>query len=156
MRRLPFVLALLAAALLLASGCGSSGPSAAETYKTAYTPINAEIIATGNEVGTALTSARSKTDAELSAAFARLSDRAAALAGAMAKLAPPKDLATDHQLLLSALRKEAGNLNRIAEAAVKGDPIAAKSASADTVTAAAGIRDPRRRIATKLKLPPSP
>ncbi len=153
MRRLPLVLALLVAALLLATGCGSSGPSAAESYKTAFTPINAEIITTGNEVGTAVTTAPTKSNAERSAAFARLSDKAAALAGAMAKLSPPKDIAADHELLLTGLRKEAGNLNRIAEAAVKGDPAAAKTAAEDTVRAAAGIRDPRLRIATALKLP---
>ena len=152
MRRLPLVLALLAAALLLATGCGSSGPSATETYKTAFTPLNAEIISTGNQVGTAVTTAPTKSNAALSAAFARLSDKAAALAGALVKLAPPKDLAADHQLLVTGLRKEAGNLNRIAEAAVKGDPAAAKQAAADTVTAAAGIRDPRQRLAAKLKL----
>jgi len=158
MRRLALVLALLAAAVLVVAGCGSSGPSAAETYKTAFTPLNAEIISTGNQVGEAVTTATTKSNAELSAAFARLSDKAAALAGAMVKLAPPKELAADHQLLVSGLRKEAGNLNRIAEAAVKGDPAAAKQASADTVTAAAGIRDPRLRLAEKLKLnsPSSP
>jgi hypothetical protein len=152
MRRLPLVLALLAAVVLLATGCGSSGPSAAETYKAAFTPLNAEIISTGNQVGEAVTTAPKKSNAELSAAFARLSDKAAALAGAMVKLSPPKEVEADHQLLVSGLRKEAGNLNRIAEAAVKGDPVAAKQAAADTVTAAAGIRDPRLRLAEKLKL----
>ena len=154
MSRLPLVLVALVAAALLATGCGSSGPSAADAYKTSFTPLNQEIIKTGNDVGDAVTTANTKPDAQIGVDFARLSDRAATLAGQLAKLAPPKELQADHQLLVGGLRKEAGNLNRIAEAAVKGDAVAAKAASQDTVTAAAGIRDPRLRIATQLKLTP--
>ena len=152
MRRPLPALAAVVAAALLAAGCGSSGPSATETYKTAFSPINSEVIGTGTAVGQAVTSASTKTNARIGVDFARLSDRAAALAGQLVRLKPPEDVAADHKLLVSALRKEAGSLNRIAEAAVQGNVAAAKRASTAAVTGAAGIRDPRRRIATKLKL----
>ncbi len=152
MRRPLPVLAALVAAALLAAGCGSSGPSTKDTYTAAFTRINQELIGAGVDVGKAVTTASTKTNARIGVDFARLSDRAATLAGQLVKLVPPKEVAADHALLVSGLRKEAGSLNRIAEAAVNGDVAGATSASKEAVSGAAGIRDPRRRIATTLKL----
>ena len=77
---------------------------------------------------------------------------AAALAGQLVKLEPPKDLEADNTALIKGLRLMSGKLNRIADAAVQGDAAAAETATTEMVQASTGIRDPRRRIAEALKL----
>lgn len=152
MSRLHLILVALLATALVAAGCGDSGPSATETYKAAFTPLNAEIISTGNDVGQAVQTANTKTDSQIAVDFTRLSDSAAALAGQLVKLEPPKDLEADNTALIKGLRLMSGKLNRIADAAVQGDAAAAKTATTEMVQASIGIRDPRRRIAEALKL----
>ena len=152
MSRLPLILVTLLAIALLAAGCGDSGPSTTDTYKAAFAPLNAEIISTGNSVAQAVQTAKTKTDSAIAVDFTRLSDSAAALAGQLVRLAPPKDLEADNAALVTGLRQMAGKLNRIGDAAVQGDAAAARAATISMLQASAAIRDPRRRIAAKLKL----
>ena len=140
--------ALLALALI-AAGCGK-GQSDTEAYKDKFVPLNAEIVSTGVAVGKAVERAPSATNAALAAQFAHLSDQAASLAGSLVRLDPPDDLKAEHDKLISGLRREAGDLNRISKAAIAGDPKAAAAAARAAVTDSAGIRDPRKALTEKL------
>lgn len=152
MSRLPLVLVALVATLLLATGCGDSGPSATERYKADFAPLNQDIVRTGNGVASAVETAKTKNNAQIAVDFARLADAATTTAGSLTRLEPPGSVAKDHASLISGLRVEAGKINRIVDAAVAGDAAAAKTATKDVIAASSGIRDPRTSITTKLKI----
>ena len=122
-------------------------------YRKAFSPVNGDISATGSKVDVAVRTAGSmKNDAAVAAAFATLAADASHLAGTLAAMNPPADLADDHRKLVSGLRVAAGGLARISRAAVDGDPKSARAATDAAARASSEVREPRRRIVAALDL----
>ena len=142
------------ACVALLSGCGSDGNGSEKAYRVAFAYLNLDILSTGQEVAKAVTTASTKTDAEVAVDFARISQTAGLIAGSLARLTPPKDLKADHVLLIRGMRREAGKLSLIVMAALKGDAAAAKAATIAVRQASSGIRRPRLRLVNKLNLGP--
>ncbi len=144
---------LFAPALLFALSLASCGESETDAYRTAFRPVNLEIVTTGRDVEVAIrTAGAMKNNAEVAVAFARLTDDAARIAGSLVRITAPSEFTKDHRSLIRGLRQEAGHLHRISRAAIDGDVRAAQSATADAAATAGAIRTPRSRIVSRLGL----
>lgn len=132
---------------LVACGGGNDAPTKAD-FRKEYAPISAEIRAIGNDVGTAVTAAKGKSDIELQAQFGDLADRANAAATSLAAADVPDDatIKAARSELVAGVKKAAADLDAISAAATAGDAEAAKAATIKLATDSAGVREPRRKL----------
>jgi hypothetical protein len=146
-RALAGLLIAVLAALALAA-CGGSDATTTADYRKDYAPISAAIRGLGTEVGSAVTSAKDKSDIELQEQFADLADRANVVAGDLERAQAPDDAAitTARDQLVAGVRKAADDLDAISAAAAAGDAEAAKAATIRLASDSAAIRDPRRKL----------
>lgn len=173
MGRRSSALATVAAALVLAvaalTGCGDDdgdGGDAGGTVTTttsprlsvaaaaaAYAPIRAELVELGRDLGTAVTQARSRTDAEVADQFTALTVRAEAAVARVESLNVPARLDTALDDLRVALQDGADDLRAFAIAARAGDAQAAREAVQRLVSDSEGIREARADV--ERQLPPA-
>ena len=141
------LLTALIVACALAS-CGGSDTTTTADFRKDYAPISAAIRGLGTEVGSAVTSAKGKSDLELQEQFADLADRANVVAGDLEKAKAPDDeaITSARATLVAGLQKAADDLDAISGAAAAGDADAAKAATIRLASDSAGIREPRRKL----------
>lgn len=134
--------------VFLAACGGSEDTTTTADFRQDYAPISAAIRGLGTEVGSAVTSAKEKSDLELQEQFADLADRANVIAGDLEKAKTPDDAAitATRTTLVTGLRTAADDLDAISGAAAAGDAAAAKAATIRLARDSAGIRDPRRKL----------
>lgn len=144
------LLTTIVAALALAACGGSSGgdgPTTAD-FRTEYAPISASIRGIGNDIGTAVTTANKKTDAQLQTQFGELAKRTGSAAKALAATHPPDDAAIEkaRTQLISGVRQGASDLAAISAAASLSDAAAAKAATIKLMQHSAAVKTPRLKL----------
>ena len=141
--------AILAAVALAACG-GSSGGDAPTTadFRTEYAPISAVIRGIGDDIGAAVTNAKTKTDAQLQSQFGELAKRTGTAADALANTHPPDDAAIKQARtqLITGVRQGASDLAAISAAASLSDAAAAKAATIKLIKHSAAVKTPRLKL----------
>ena len=144
------LLTAILAALALAACGGSSGGDAPTTadFRTEYAPISAVIRGIGDDIGVAVTNAKSKTDAQLQAQFGELAKRTGTAADALAETQPPDDAAIKQARteLITGVRQGASDLAAISTAASLSDAAAAKAATIKLTKHSAAVKTPRLKL----------
>ena len=159
MRR-PTLIVLIAAllALGLLAGCGGDDDGggnrddAAELKKEFsedYRPINDEFLALGNEVGQAVTTARDKSNSELTRTFGDFADRVRDLRQRLDALEAPPELEADQKRLSAAMGLVGDDVRQISVAAATGDGEKARSEAQQLVRHSVEVRTARRALARK-------
>jgi hypothetical protein len=148
-----FALAGVVAALAIA-GCGSSGPSLS-SFKSGYQKQKAQFTSLGTDLGTAITSAQSKTDAQIATEFSALSSRTSQTALQLQKLNPPSKYKQQLNALIGDFNVVAADLASIASAGTAHNASAAKSAAEKLVSDAAKVKAADRSLTASLGLPQS-
>jgi hypothetical protein len=131
-------------AVLVAAGCGES---AEEKYRGDFAPLNDEIVALGKEVGATIEEAGGRTDAQLADAFSDYARELDELRQQVEQLEPPDDLADEQSALVEAMGEVQGSLARIAEAALGGDPDAARDATVELIPSSRRLSQAREALA---------
>lgn len=139
MRRALLAVVMIAA---FAAGCGGSDSddTATETatasqqqqaaaFKSGATAATAATTKIGTDLGAAIQSASSQTDAQLAATFTDLAARSRAVVADLNALDPPAASRAKVNALVGALSTGAQDLDAIATAARAGDAASAKSAT---------------------------
>ena len=146
MRRYASLAALAAtlASVLLVAGCG--GEDKQETFAKDFGPINAQILALGRKVGTAVGTARGKGDVALADEFAALADQVGKQRKKLDDLDPPDDVSSATEDLTSGLGKVEKDLRGISKAARGHDAEGARSSTEALVRDSAPLRSARRKI----------
>ncbi|MGI8730422.1 MAG: hypothetical protein ACR2LK_10615 [Solirubrobacteraceae bacterium] len=121
--RRPRLSLLLVVGSLLVAGCGGddSKQSTAEFTKAA-TAATSETSKIGQDVGEAVTTARTQTDAALESSFGELTERVRDVVDDLEALDPPDEASAKVDALAEALEGAAEHLDRIAMAAGSSDP----------------------------------
>lgn len=142
------LLPILAALTLVACGGGSSDAPTTADFRTEYAPISALIRGIGDDVGTAVTTANKKTDAQLQTEFGDLAKRTGSAATALADTHPPDDAAIEQARtqLITGVRQGAADLAAISAAASLSDAAAAKAATIKLIKHSAAIKTPRLKL----------
>lgn len=150
LRATTVLLTAILAALVLAACGGSSGSDAPTTadFRTEYAPISAVIRGIGDDIGAAVTDAKSKTDAQLQAQFGELAKRTGTAADALAETQPPDDAAIQQarRQLITGVRQGASDLAAISTAASLSDAAAAKAATIKLIEHSAAVKTPRLKL----------
>ena len=141
------LLTTILAALALAACGGGDGPTTAD-FRTEYAPISALIRGLGSDVGTAVTTANKKTDAQLQTEFGDLAKRTGAAATALAGTHPPDDAAIEQARtqLVAGVRQGASDLAAISAAASLSDAAEAKAATIRLMKHSAAVKTPRLKL----------
>jgi len=150
LRAIAATLTAILAALALAA-CGGSGGADAPTtadFRTEYAPISALIRGIGDDVGTAVTTANKKTDAQLQEQFGELAKRTGSAATALEDTHPPDDAAIEQARtqLITGVRQGASDLAAISAAASLSDAAAAKAATIRLIKHSAAVKTPRLKL----------
>lgn len=147
-RRLTGLLAALIAALVLVACGGGDDETTVAEFRKEYAPISATVRGLGEDVGQAVTSAKDKTDAMISAEFSELAERTKSAAEELAGEELPDDptIESTRDTLVSGLNKGAADLEAISAAAEANDGPAAKAATERLVADSATIRDSRAKL----------
>lgn len=142
---------VLSVALVAVSGCGSdsSSSSSKDDFNKEYKALNAEILAIGNELGTAIQTAKGKSDVVLAKTFESLTTRLDQVKTKLSDLKPPDDVKSDVEALDKALATVSTDLHKLTDAAKGHDPAGAKAAVQKLVTDSPPLRDARRALAQK-------
>jgi hypothetical protein len=126
MRRLAVLLCLAVAASVLAAGCGES---AKDKYISSYKPINKDLIALGNKLGTAVNTANTKSNPQLAAQFSGFQKQLVTIRKRVDGLDTPDDLKDESRALSSAIDTVQEDVGDIATAARKSDAAGAGAAT---------------------------
>ena len=144
------LLTAILAALALAACGGSSGSDAPTTadFRTEYAPISAVIRGIGDDIGVAVTNAKSKTDAQLQSQFGALAKRTGTAADALEATHPPDDAAIKQARtqLIAGVRQGASDLAAISSAASLSDAAAAKAATIKLLQHSTNVKTPRLKL----------
>jgi hypothetical protein len=144
-------LVLVLVAVFLVAGCGGDdkGSNTKDKFTAAYKPLNDQLVALGGDVGTAVQSAKGKSDATLATQFALLEKRLNDLKSRLDALEPPDEFKADAQKLSAAMAVAAADLKAISDAAGAHDPTAARDSARRLVVDSVPLRDARRALARK-------
>jgi hypothetical protein len=131
-------------AVLIAAGCGES---AEEKYRDDFAPLNDEIVSLGKRVGATIQEAGGRTDAQLADAFGDYARELDELRQQVEQLEPPDDLADEQSALVEAMGEVQGSLAGIADAALSGDPEAARDATVELIPSSRRLSQAREALA---------
>jgi len=140
------LLAILISVLGTVAVAGCGGKSTEDAYKDDYPPLSRKIVALGGEVGKTIQNAGNSTNQQLSDAFGNYAQKLGDLQQQVDDLDPPKDLDDEQGALVSAMGDVQGDLNDISGAASKGDPKAARAATAHLIQDSAKLASARRTL----------
>jgi hypothetical protein len=144
---------MLIAALLgvgLVAGCGGDdGPSAKEQFEKDYGEVNDDLLSLSEEVGTAVNTARGKSDAQLATQFASLGERTQEVRGDLDELDPPEEYQDLTERLSKAIDVVATDLTEIGEAADANDATAARAQAVELGRHSVEVRTARRELARR-------
>jgi hypothetical protein len=134
-------------AVLVAAACGES---AEEKYRNDFTPLNDRIVALGKQVGATIDEAGGRTDAQLADAFGDYARELGDLRQQVEQLEPPDDLADEQTKLVDAMGEVQGALARIADAALSGNPDAARDATVELIPGSRRLSEAREALAREV------
>jgi hypothetical protein len=134
-------------AVIVAISLAGCGESAEEKYRDDFAPVNDEIVALGRQVGATINEAGERSDAQLADAFGDYARELDDLQRRVEQLEPPQDLAREQQRLVETMGDVEGALARIAEAALRGEPDAARQATVELIQGSRRLSDAREALA---------
>jgi hypothetical protein len=137
--------------LLIGLGLTACGTSAEDKYKDAFPPINRGLVILGNDVAEGVREAGESDDRALAGEFAGYSRRLGELRKRLDALEAPGGLAKDHDALLDATATVRGALKDVAEAAQRGDAVAAQDAATRLVRGGARLDEVRSELARAVR-----
>lgn len=128
--------AALVATLALLSGCGGSSSSSNQmaTFKKGYEAMSARLTTAGETVGGTLKQARSKSDAQLNAAFRSLASRWQTELSEVETLQPPSSLKADFNTVTSAGSRVESDLTALVDASATRNESAGAQAYVSLLT----------------------
>ena len=141
----------LLSVLLIGLGLTACGKSAEDKYKEAFPPINRGLVVLGNDVGEGVRDAGESDDRALAGKFAGYSRRLGELRERLDALEAPGGLAKDHDALLDSTATVRGALGDVAEAARRGDAVAAQDAATRLVRGGARLEEVRSELARAVR-----
>jgi hypothetical protein len=141
-----------AAASTSASTTSSSAPSPS-TFKSGFSTDRVQFRKLGLNLQKEITTAQSKTDAQLATEIAALAVRAKQQAALLSQLSPPAKYQSALQSLVTAFNAVAADLHKISVAATNDDGPAAKTATETLIHDSAKVKTADDVITTGLKLP---
>jgi hypothetical protein len=147
MPRRPIASLLVLLALVALAGCGGGGSDKSAEFKKGYAPLNDQVLAIGNDLGNALSSAKGETDIALARQFASLTARARRVKTKLEALDAPGKYQAHVAALARALDRAASDLERIAGAARAHDATGARTATEALVRDSPAVRNTRRAVA---------
>jgi hypothetical protein len=145
-------LALGAVVAGVIAGCGGDDKSddAAATFKKSAASLAAKTSLVGDDLGTAISTASSKTDAQLTATFTDLTSRARSIVTELRALEPTDSARQKVADLAEALDVGANDLDTIAKAAANSDADAAKTATEKLVSDSPTIKQANDALKSEL------
>jgi len=146
-------LALGAVVAGLMAGCGGSddkSDDAAAAFKKSAASLAAKTSLVGDDLGTAISTASSKTDAQLTATFTDLTSRARSIVTELRALDPTDSARQKVADLAEALDVGANDLDTIAKAAANSDANGAKSATEKLVADSPTIKQANDALKAEL------
>jgi hypothetical protein len=146
----PLALGVVVAGLV--AGCGGDDKSddGAAAFKKSAASLAAKTSLVGDDLGTALSTASTKTDAQLTATFTDLTSRARSIVTQLKALEPTDSARQKVADLAEALDVGANDLDTIAKAAANSDADAAKSATQKLVTDSPTIKQANDALKSEL------
>jgi hypothetical protein len=135
-----------------ASTTSSSAPSAS-TFKSGFSTDRVQFRKLGLVLQKEITTAQTKTDAQLATEIAALSVRAKQQAAQLSQLSPPAKYQSALQSLVTAFNAVAADLHKISVAATNNNGPAAKTATVTLIRDSAKVKTADDEITTGLKLP---
>jgi hypothetical protein len=134
------------------SSTSSAAPSAG-TFKSGFSTDRVQFRTLGLDLRKEITTAQTKTDAQLATEIAALAVRAKQQAALLSQLSPPAKYQSALQRLVTAFNAVAVDLQKISVAATKNDGPAAKAATETLIRDSAKVKTTDDAITTGLKLP---
>lgn len=145
----------MAAAALIAAGCGSSSSgSSTNISKSEFNPNFKQVISqfkqTSHAIGLAIENARSQSDAQIASAFTNLAAQWQQDVAKLTALKPPPSVAAQYQTLTGAATRTEGDLKAIVSAAKSHDGTAARQDGAKLVKDILQAKSASQTIGSKL------
>ena len=145
----------LAAAMMLASGCGSSSSGSGTTAQLSTVRSDFRLVFnqfkhTSHAIGLAIKGASSQTDAQIASTFTGLAAQWQSDVAKLKSLHPPPSVAGPYQALSAAADRTEADLKTIVLAARNHSGSEAKQASARLVTDILQAKSSAQTISTKL------
>jgi hypothetical protein len=147
----PLALGVVVAGLV--AGCGGGDDKSddgAAAFKKSAASLAAKTSLVGDDLGTAISTASTKTDAQLTATFTDLTSRARSIVTQLKALEPTDSARQKVADLAEALDVGANDLDTIAKAAANSDADAAKSATQKLVTDSPTIKQANDALKSEL------
>jgi hypothetical protein len=145
------LLAVLGAVAITGCGSSSSAPSLS-TFKSDYSADKTELTTLGNNLGTAISTANHKTNAQLATEFQSLSTSISQESAKLKKLQPPSAYKSEVDALTTSLAAVATDLHDISTAATAGDATKARTATTQLLKDAGAVKTADTALTTKLGL----
>ena len=139
-------------ALVVPAGCGSSGPSAADTFKAGYAKERTALNARSQQIGDVITTADGKTDAQLVSEIDGVEGRYSAELTRLEALKPPDALKAGFATLTTAARVLDADLRSVSAAAGAHDAAAAEAATKQLVAHVPALQTAAEAMRKKLGL----
>jgi hypothetical protein len=138
----------LVGVLLLCVALTACGKSTEDKYKDGFAPIDRSLVALSDDVGEGL---RNADDARLADQFAGYAQRLGGLRKRLDGLEAPDPVSKDHRALLAAMAAVRSALADVAEAARRGDAVAAGGAATRLVRGGARLDEVRAELAREVR-----
>lgn len=148
MRR-PSIACLAVLALALPACGGSEGPSKSEQFAKDYKPLNAQLIAVGDEISFAIAHAKTMSTPDVATNYKLYADKVASVNKGIADLDPPEDLEADVGDLTERLGAMQKSLAEIAAAAGANDVAASQAAARRMVQQSIGVNEAQNKVAAQ-------
>ena len=145
-------LALGAVVVAFGAGCGGGGEKSDDgaAFKKDAASLAAKTSLLGDDLGTAITTASTKTDAQLTAKFTELTSRARTIVTQLKALEPTDSARQKVADLAEALDVGTGDLDAITKAATNGDAAGAKTATEKIVADSPAIKEANDALKAEL------
>jgi hypothetical protein len=146
----PLALGAVVAGLIAGCGGGDDKSDDAAAFKKSAASLAAKTTLVGDDLGTAISTASTKTDAQLTATFTDLTSRARGIVTELKALEPTDSARQKVADLAEALDVGANDLDTIAKAAANSDADAAKSATQKLVGDSPTIKEANDALKSEL------
>ena len=147
--------ALAVAAALGVTGCGGSSGTSKADFKKQYGPVDSQLKALGTRLGTTITSASGKTDAQLASELDGESTQLGSLLTKMRGIKAPSKTKSDYQELQSQLGQVHTDLTQLTSAARTHNASSAKTSTVRLITDVQAIKPTANRVRASVGLPQS-
>jgi len=146
----PMALGAVVAGLLAGCGGGGDKSDSGAVFKKDAASLAAKTSLLGDDLGTAITTASTKTDAQLTAKFTDLTSRARTIVAQLKALKPTDSARQKVADLAESLDVGATDLDAITKAATNSDADAAKTATEKIVADSPAIKEANDALKAEL------